>query len=228
MRPRQSSHISSPTQAANAHNFTVLIPESSPSISRHQAKNRYYRHSRISEQLLLEVLHCFSTDMTATQAAADTGISVRSVNSIYLKLRRWIAQTDSADINTAKQDIYILQIENDDIVLRVISDSEFDIAKHLTTTPTLAGDTQSWEQLNGALALMAPSRSRLKRRLDIATVDHTLLDDFWDYTRLRLPRFNGIHKHTMSLHLQETAFRFNCRHTDMYKLLVSKLEQQPI
>lgn len=54
-------------------------------------KNRYYRHSRISEKKFRQLLRCFAMDFTATDTATLTDISVRSVNSIYLKLRRCIA-----------------------------------------------------------------------------------------------------------------------------------------
>jgi transposase len=55
------------------------------------AKNRYYRRSRTSEKKFRQLLRCFAMDFTATDTATLTGISVRSVNSIYLKLRSQIA-----------------------------------------------------------------------------------------------------------------------------------------
>jgi len=54
-------------------------------------KNRYCRRSRISEKKFWQLLRCFAMDFTATDTATLTGISVRSVNSIYLKLRSRIA-----------------------------------------------------------------------------------------------------------------------------------------
>ena len=54
--------------------------------------NRYYNRSRISEKVFRRIIHAFAMDFTATDAAELTGISLRSVNSIYLKLRRRIAQ----------------------------------------------------------------------------------------------------------------------------------------
>jgi|TARA_B110000902_G_scaffold238126_1_gene285741 hypothetical protein len=225
--PSSNSHyVSIAEQELNQD--SILITSAPTKLSRHQAKNRYYRHSRISEELFLGVLFGFTQDLTATECASQTGISIRSVNSIYLKLRRWIAHTDTADINTAKQDIYTLRIEDDDIAMQVISDNEVSAAQQLISAPALAGDTANWEQLRGAVALMAPNSSRLKRRLDIATKDHSLLDSFWDFSRQRIPRFNGIHKHTLSLHLQETAFRFNNRSNNMYVILVNNLELNPI
>jgi transposase len=53
--------------------------------------NRYYRRARISEAQFRAVLRCFALDLTATQAAATTGLSVRATNALYLKLRRRIA-----------------------------------------------------------------------------------------------------------------------------------------
>lgn len=53
--------------------------------------NPYYRRARISAAQTRALLRAFALDLTATQAAAACGLSVRSVNAIYLKLRRRIA-----------------------------------------------------------------------------------------------------------------------------------------
>jgi transposase len=55
------------------------------------ARNRYYRRSRLGETKFRVIVRCFATDLTATDTASLTGISVRSVNSIYLRIRRRIA-----------------------------------------------------------------------------------------------------------------------------------------
>ena len=55
------------------------------------AKNRHYRRSRISEKNLRRLLRYFAMDLTATVTATLPDISVRSTNSIYLKLRSRIA-----------------------------------------------------------------------------------------------------------------------------------------
>ncbi len=54
--------------------------------------NKYYRRSRISEKLFRNLARCFCEDLTATQTARLTGLSVRSVNSIFLKIRRRLAE----------------------------------------------------------------------------------------------------------------------------------------
>lgn len=55
-------------------------------------KNRYYRRSRIAEKQFRRLIKAFAMDLTATDSAELTGLSVRSTNDIYLKLRRRIAE----------------------------------------------------------------------------------------------------------------------------------------
>ena len=56
-------------------------------------KNRYYSCSKISEAKFRQLIRCFSLDFTATSTAELAGISVRSVNNIFLKIRRRIAHS---------------------------------------------------------------------------------------------------------------------------------------
>ncbi|MEO6981729.1 MAG: IS1595 family transposase, partial [Edaphobacter sp.] len=44
--------------------------------------NRYFCFAKISEAKFRHLLRCFALDRTATQTAAMTGLSVRSVNDI--------------------------------------------------------------------------------------------------------------------------------------------------
>jgi transposase-like protein len=53
--------------------------------------NRYFRFSKISEVKFRSLLRCFALDMTAAQTARMTGISLRSVNQIFLRIREKIA-----------------------------------------------------------------------------------------------------------------------------------------
>jgi transposase len=52
------------------------------------ARNRYYRRSRLGETKFRVIVRCFATDLTATDTASLTGISVRSIDSIFLRIRR--------------------------------------------------------------------------------------------------------------------------------------------
>jgi transposase-like protein len=54
--------------------------------------NRYFHFSKISEARFRSLLRCFALDMTATQTAQMTGISLRSTNQIFLRLREKLFQ----------------------------------------------------------------------------------------------------------------------------------------
>jgi hypothetical protein len=48
-------------------------------------KNKYYVRSHISERLFRRSIRIIALELTACEVAAMTGLSVRSVNTIYLK-----------------------------------------------------------------------------------------------------------------------------------------------
>ena len=52
-----------------------------------QLANRYYKCSKISEVKFRCLLRLFALDLTASDTARLTGLSVRAVNEIYLLLR---------------------------------------------------------------------------------------------------------------------------------------------
>jgi transposase-like protein len=56
-----------------------------------KAKNRYYCRSRIAEAKFRQIIRFFAMDFTASDTAKLTNISVRSINTIYIKLRKKIA-----------------------------------------------------------------------------------------------------------------------------------------
>lgn len=54
------------------------------------------------------------------------------------------------------------------------------------------------------------------------------IESFWSYAKRRLVQFNGVPRHTFYLHLKDTEFRFNHRHADLYKALLSLLRSNPL
>ena len=57
-----------------------------------QQLNHYYRRSKISERKVRQIVRHFALDLTASDAAKLTGLSRRSVTSIFLKIRARIAE----------------------------------------------------------------------------------------------------------------------------------------
>lgn len=54
-------------------------------------KNRYQKCGKISERKFREILRYFALDLTASDTARLTGVSVRSINNIYIKIRYRLA-----------------------------------------------------------------------------------------------------------------------------------------
>ena len=54
--------------------------------------NHYQKCNKISERKFRQILRYFAQNFTASDTAQLTGISVRSINSIFLKPRKRIAQ----------------------------------------------------------------------------------------------------------------------------------------
>ena len=59
--------------------------------------NRYYKRSRIPEWKFRQLLRLFALDLPATDTARLTGLTTKTVNIIYLKIRRRIAQACEAE-----------------------------------------------------------------------------------------------------------------------------------
>jgi transposase len=54
--------------------------------------NRYYRRSRIPEETFRQIVFHFAADESATSVARMTGLTRKSVNNIFQKIRRRIAE----------------------------------------------------------------------------------------------------------------------------------------
>ena len=54
--------------------------------------NRYYRCAKISERKTRQIIKYFALDLTANKTARLTALTHQSVNRIYLKIRRRIAE----------------------------------------------------------------------------------------------------------------------------------------
>ena len=54
--------------------------------------NRYYRRSRIAEKKFREIIKYYALDLTANRTAELTGLTHKTVNQIYLKIRQRLAE----------------------------------------------------------------------------------------------------------------------------------------
>ena len=55
-------------------------------INEMKLKNKYQKFSKISEPQFRQILRLFALDLTASDTARLTGINVRSINTLFLRL----------------------------------------------------------------------------------------------------------------------------------------------
>ena len=54
------------------------------------------------------------------------------------------------------------------------------------------------------------------------------IESFWAFAKGRLAKFRGVRSDLFELHLRETEFRFNNRHTDVYNFLLKMIRNNPL
>jgi transposase len=217
------------------------------------SKNRYYKHSRISEAKFRQILRCFALDLTATETAQLTGISVRSINSVYLKIRKRITETcqqqspfpsdnesTGSDLGSNTDDpvsqylAFGIFRQQDCIFTEIASPC---IRKYLQQShrrcPNMAEliQAEGWKAYDGLVDVNKAKLYHLENNdKDSASPGLTTnnVDTFWAYAKRRLVQFNGIHRHTFYLHLKESEFRFNYRRDNLYRVFLKLLRANPL
>lgn len=220
-------------------------------------KNRYYKYSRISEAKFRQILRCFAMDLTATQTAQLTDISVRSINSIFLKIRGRIttlceagspyasndesrgtgvgASTDDKDQDPVNQYVAFGIYQCDDKIYTEFAPHD---TRHILQQNQRYGAkldeltaTEGWKDYDGLADVDQTRLYHVNSTDEVAGPAGSTIntvDSFWSFAKRRMAQFNGIHKHTFYLHLKETEFRFNYRRDNIYRTLLKMLLTTPL
>ncbi len=222
-------------------------------------KNRYYSRSKISEAKFRQLIRYFAMDLTATDCAELTGLSVRSVNSIYLRIRCRLAQqceqvsplggeleADESYFGPRRirglrgrgagqktvvfgllkrgSNVYTEIVPNaSKAILQAIIRGKADVASVI--------HTDRWRGYDGLVDVGFDKHFRVnhgQNEFAKGNAHVNGIESFWSYAKRRLVQFNGVPRHTFYLHLKETEFRFNHRHVDLYKALLSLLNKHPL
>ena len=188
-------------------------------------KNKYYRRSRIPEKVFEKILFAFADDLTAKQAERLTGVSIRSVNTIFIKLRKLIAyscETEWASLNiNDKNDIRVsrtaverrCEIEGRKILVLVLN--EYKNYIYLEIAEDARKNRKPHAGKYPAGHIMTGSARQEQR------------NEFWLYLEQRLLKFRGIAAQTFYLHIKETEFRFNNK-DQIHAKLIQLLQQNPL
>jgi transposase len=222
-------------------------------------KNRYFRRSKLSEAKLRQILRYFAMDLTATDCAQLSGISVRSINTIYLRVRRRMAEqcervsplggeleADESYFGPRrirglrgrgagqKTVVFGLLKRGDNVYTEIVPDaSKRTLQAIIRGKADLASiiHTDRWRGYDGLVDVGFDKHLRVNHgnnEFARGTVHVNGIESFWSYAKRRLVQFNGVPRHTFYLHLKETEFRFNHRHSDLYQALLSLLRSNPL
>lgn len=222
-------------------------------------KNRYFRRSKLSEAKLRQILRYFAMDLTATDCAELSGISVRSINSIYLRLRKRMAEqcekvsplggeleADESYFGPRrvrglrgrgagrKTVVFGLLKRGDSVYTEIVPDAT---KRTLQTIIRGKADiasiihTDRWRGYDGLVDVGFDKHLRVNHgnnEFARGSVHVNGIESFWSYAKRRMVQFNGVPRHTFYLHLKETEFRFNQRHSNLYKALLALLRNNPL
>lgn len=222
-------------------------------------KNRYFRRSKLSEAKVRQILRYFAMDLTATDCAELSGVSVRSINTIYLRLRKRMAEqcekvsplggeleADESYFGPRrvrglrgrgagrKTVVFGLLKRGDNVYTEIVPD-----ATKRTLQAIIRGKadiasiihTDRWRGYDGLVDVGFDKHLRVNHgnnEFARGSVHVNGIESFWSYAKRRLVQFNGVPRHTFYLHLKETEFRFNHRHSSLYKALLSLLRNNPL
>ncbi len=212
-------------------------------------KNRFYKHSKLDEQRFKKILELFSQDITAVECAKETGVNVRSVNSIYLKLRDRIAQWCESNASGtpglhASRDISDTSDGTVSAYLDSASDGVIGIYLYLMDDQVycalmngkglgepLALEDGQWREYPVGIDVRRDMRLKIKNATfqnahKVGDVER--IESFGHFLRLRLTKFKGLRREKFYFHLKESEYRYNHRDQDLNLLLLGMLGETPI
>ena len=221
--------------------------------------NRYYRRSRIAEKKFREIIKYFALDLTANKTAELTGLTHKTVNQIYLKIRQRLAEESqrqspfSGEVEVdesyfgarrvkgkrgrgagGKTIVFGIYKRNGKVFTEIVPDVarktlQAIIRGRVSIETVIHSD--GWRGYNGLVDIGYPKHFRVNHSAnefanEISNING--IESFWSYAKRRLQKFNGVKKETFHLHLKECEFRFNHRHDNLYKLLLTLLRFSPL
>jgi len=224
----------------------------------YEMKNRYCKGSRISEKKIRELVRYFAADLTALQTAELSGLNRNTVNRFYRALRERIQKACEAqrpmfgvvEVDESlfgakrvkgkrgrdaygKTTVFGIFERDGQVYTEVVPD-----CKKATLQGIIRGkvdlasviNSDGWRGYNGLVDLgyghfrVDHSKDEFARN----GVHINGIEGFWGMAKVRLTKFKGLHKNTFHLHLKETEWRYNNRHSNKYKIMLTYLRKYPI
>ena len=210
---------------------------------RNTGKNKYLKHSHISDSVFRSVLAYFCKDYTAKVTADLVGISRNTVNRVFDLIRQRISlfkeglpfngevEVDESYFGArrvrgkrgrgAKGKIPVVGLlkRGGKVYTQVIANCQ-----RKSLIPIIKGKiledatvfTDGWKSYDG-LILNGYQHYRIYHsKNEFARGKNHIngIESFWSYAKRRMNKFNGIRKDKFILHLKETEYRWNTKSTN--------------
>lgn len=219
--------------------------------------NKYYFHSRFSEKKFRQIIRCFSDGLTASETAQEVRLTRKSVNTIFLKIRRCIYENCRSDVSIKLSEFlteackYVVASElptyrtkhlSNPVVFCAFFTDEKNQQSTVQTDIVYASELKVFSHLEIAIQqTMNPkisdfgfSDARLNE-IEGVYPGFWYFNSYWksvksfrDFAYEHLKKFKGIRNDKLILHLKECEWRFNNRDKDLYRSLLEMCRNTPI
>jgi|SRR5205085_5536803 len=195
------------------------------------------------------LLRYFALDLSASDVAELTGLTHKTVNPIFLKIRRRLAQdcerrsppsAGEVEVDesyfgarrvrgergrgaSGKTIVFRLLKRDGKVYTEIVPDCK------KTTLQAIIRGRVAPEAVIHSSGTPSTSGSRTGRMsLPEARAHSNGIESFWSFAKRRLQKFNGISAHTFYLHLKEGEWRCNNRSKNLYAELLKLLRNHPL
>ncbi|MGH9929854.1 MAG: IS1595 family transposase [Pyrinomonadaceae bacterium] len=217
-------------------------------------QKRYYRRSRIPEAKFCEVVRYFAADLSATEAANLTGLTRKSVTGIFLKLRQRIAENCERESPLATPEaqhdealsctrclcgrcrdgssywtpVFGLIGDGGKIFTAAVPDCRKPILRAIIrgSVDTHSMPVNGWHGYDALVDAENPRPFVVDQ--ERATEGGKSVENFWNFARQRLQKFNGVPNRTFYFHMKESEWRFNHDRKGLYSELLKLIENNPL
>ncbi|MEM9424557.1 MAG: IS1595 family transposase, partial [Spirochaetota bacterium] len=210
-------------------------------------KNKYCRHTHISEAKFRQILFYFAHDETAAKTANYTKISRNTINSIFAKIRLKITELSIQNSKyngyfevdesyfgakrvrgkrgrgaAGKTPVFGILKRDGKVFINIVKDCSKEQLLPIIEGKILEGSTiysDGWKAYDG-LVLNGYKHYRVYHsHNEFARGKNHIngIESFWSFAKRRLAKFNGLSDESFHLHLKECEFRWNHRNADLYQ-----------
>lgn len=221
-------------------------------------KNRYVKRSHISEKKFKEIVKGFSLDLTAEDVGRLTNISRNTINRFFKKIRGRLLFLSQEDMPfcgeievdesyfgakrvrgkrgrgaAGKTPVFGLLKREGKVFVQVVKTCSKEELMPIIQGKILEGSTvytDGWKAYDGLILNGYDHYRIFHSENEFARGKNHVngIESFWSFAKRRLSKFNGLKDHTFFLHIKECEFRFNHRHMNLYKLLLTHFRNFPL